>query len=551
MIAAAKQTFRAYAAGVLAGEIIAGKTIAQACDRFEQDLDTATERGLVFDERRAAHAVAFIELLRHSKGKWRGHRLVLSGWQRFIVANLFGWRWRATGFRRFKRAYVEIPRKNGKSTLAAAIALYMLCADGEGAPEVYTAATSLDQAKLVFAECQRMVKASPALNSRIATFRLQLTIDNRDAVLQPLHSASQNLDGLNTHCGIIDEYHEHRTSETQDKLRTSTGARDQALIFIITTAGASIESPCYRERAEGLRVLDGTTQDDALFVYVATVDAGDDWTSEETWRKANPNLEVSRSLQNMREDFAEARNSPKKEADFKRYYLNLWTNEEIRWLRLEDWRNCPSDPVTESAFAGRACFVGLDLSSTTDLTAAVCYFPDDCALYPRFFIPRDRMLERERRDKVPFAQWVREGYIIATPGNATDTDAIRDELNRLASVFIVREVPLDRWGALTLTTQLEKDGFTVVPFGQGFASMSAPSKEFEKLVLTHRLRHGGNPVLQWMASNVCVESGPAEAIKPTKLGSHERIDGIVAAIMALDRAIRHAGPAKSPHLFFV
>jgi len=537
MVAAAKASYCDYAEGVVDGRIRACKAIVQACQRFARDLETAGERGLIFDERAAGHAITFIELLKHSKGKWRGRPLMLSAWQRLVIANLFGWRWKATGCRRFKRAYIEIPRKNGKSTLAAAIALYMLVADGEGAPEIYTAATGLEQAKIVFGECKRMVLASRALRARITVYRQQLTIANRDALLMPLHSASQNLDGLNMHCGIVDEYHEHKSSETQDKLRTSTGARDQALIFIITTAGKSIESPCYRERGEGLRVLEQTTVDDALFVFIACIDDGDDWTNEQTWWKCNPNLGVSRSLQNMREDFAEARNSAAKEADFKRYFLDKWTNEESRWLNLDHWRACRTDTLSEDDLAAQTCFAGLDLSSIADLTALVLYFPGLRAVYPRFFMPRENMLERERRDKVPFSRWVREGWILASPGNMTDTDVIRAEARRLGERFKIREIAFDRWNTLTLIPQLQSDGFTMVQFGQGFASMSGPSKEFERLVISRRLWHGGNPVLQWMASNVCVETDGAENIKPSKAASFERIDGIVAAVMAIGRAI--------------
>ena len=543
-----------FAVDVTEGRTPANGYVVAACKRHLSDLEHAKARGLIFDEMAAGKAVAFIELLRHSKGEWRGQRLILAPWQRFLLGSLFGWKTTESGKRRFKRAYVEIPRKNGKSTLAAAVALYMLCADDEGAPECYTAATSRDQARIVFDECKRMVKASPPLSRRLGVYRAEITIDNQDAKLLPLHAESSGLDGLNMHCGVVDEYHEHRSGEVVEKLRTSTGARTQSLLLIITTAGANIESACYVERAEAVQMLDGVTDDPSLFAFIACIDEGADWTDEENWRKANPNLGVSRSIETLREEFASAVHSPRKEAAFKRYYLDLWTNEEMRWLRLEDWKACdarkltPADMMDE--LAGATCYAGLDLSSVADLTAFCMYFPHTNTLLARHYMPTDNMQTRERRDRVPFAQWVREGWIIPTSGNTTDTDEIRTDINKLSGVFDIREIAVDRWNTLTIGNQLIEDGFTMAQFGQGYASMSGPAKELEKLVQRHALRHGNNPVLTWQASVVVVEGDAAENIKPSKAKSRERIDGIVASVMAIGRA-NTATPVPVPALFFV
>jgi phage terminase large subunit-like protein len=541
---AALLSYHDYAEAVHAGRLQANRFQRLAVARYFRDLENAEARGLVFSPAKANRAIGFIELLRHSKGDWRGKLLTLSGWQRFIVANLFGWLWKATGLRRFKRAYVEVPRKNGKSTLAAAIAIYLLVADGEGAPEVYTAATSKDQAKLVFDECKRMVRASPYLSKRVAQYRDELTIDNQDAKLCALHSKSDNLDGLNTHGAIIDEYHEHRSSEVSDKIRTSTGARKQALVFTITTAGSSLDSACYRERSEAVKVIEGITEDDGLFAFVACMDESDDWTSESTWQKANPNYGVSRYIHTLKEDFAEARNSASKEADFKRYFLNKWTNEETRWLKLDDWRACRSEAFLDQ-LNGLECFGGLDLSSVKDLTALVWYFPAVHALLCRFFMPAENMAERQRRDRVPFLQWAKDGYIRKTPGNVTDTDAVREAVREDAERFKVMEIAFDSWNTLTLVPQLMQDGFTMVQLQQTFRNLNAPAKQLERLVLSHQLWHGGDPVLQWMASNVCVATDKRDNISPVKQASFERIDGIMAGTMAIGRAIVQIGDGKS------
>lgn len=550
-----QQSCADYARGVAEGTIPACKLIRRAVDRFISDLEHAEARGLYFDEEAARRAIAFIECLRHSKGKWRGRRLVLAGWQRFIVANLFGWKYRATGFRRFKRAYIEIPRKNGKSTLVAAILLYLFFGDGEGAPEVYTAATSRKQAKIVFGECRRMVKAVPALRKRVAVLQNSMTIDRLDSILEPVHSKSENLDGLNAHGYGVDEYHEHRSSETYDKLRTSTGARDQALGIVITTAGKSIESVCYQERSEAIRVVEMIPgcEDEGFFVYIAAIDDDDDWTSEDTWARCNPNLGVSRSLQTMREEFASARNSSIKEADFKRYYLDKWTNEETRWIRLDDWRACPSAPIEEESLRGRECNVGVDLAATQDTTSVACHFPpadgQPEVVYVRYFIPADLIERNERRDRVKYSKWVRDGWMIQTPGNVTDTEAVRDEINRLAGVFKINSVGLDPWNTLTLGAQLVKDGeerdYKVEEVQQVMKYLSEPAKDFEKKILRHELHHGGNPVLTWQVSHTVVISDGKENIIPHKKKSKERIDGVAAIITAKRMSMDAEEPATA------
>lgn len=560
-----QQSYDDYVAGVLAGEIPACELICLACQRHVDDLKHAAARGLFFDRAAAVRAIKFIECLRHSEAEWRGRPLILAGWQRFIVASLFGWKRRATGFRRYKRAYIEIPRKNAKSTLGAAIALYMFTADGEGAPQVYTAATNLDQAGIPFEMCKRMVKIVPALNRRIACFRSELTIDNKDATLAPLHSESSNLDGLNVHFALVDEYHEHRTSETYDKLRTSTRARRQHLILIITTAGDDIESPCYRERTEATNVLHRVngTEDDTFFAFIACPDDGDDWRDERTWWKANPNLEVSCLLDNMREEFIAASNSAVKEADFKRYNLDLWTNEEKHWIRLEDWSAChphPSgdstrmaDPIPmadrEAALAGRDCYMGIDFASKEDTTAVAFFFPATVehprpALYVRYYMPRLNAPKREQQDKVPYARWIREGWIEPTEGDWVDQEAIYEDIIRLNAIFLLRGTGVDIANMAWLAPKLIAAGIALTQVRQGMLSLNDPSKEFQGFIVRHELDHGGHPVMTLQVLHCCVVTDKNENIMPTKQSRTKRIDGIAASVNAIRVAIDAEEPAS-------
>lgn len=552
-----QQSYDDYVAGVIAGEIPACALIRLACQRHVADLAHGEARGLVFDRAAAARAIKFIECLRHSEAEWRGRPLILAGWQRFIVASLFGWKRRATGFRRYKRAYIEIPRKNAKSTLGAAIALYMFVGDGEGAPQVYTAATNLDQAALPFEMAKRMVALAPALNRRIARFRTEMTIDNQDAVLAPLHSESSNLDGLNVHFALVDEYHEHRTSGTYDKLRTSTRARRQHLILIITTAGDDLESPCFRERTEATNVLQrlNGTEDDTFFAFIACPDDGDDWRDEATWWKANPNLEVSCLLDNMREEFVAACNSPVKEADFKRYNLDIWNNEEKHWIRFDDWRACHphptdasrmADPIPmsdrEAALAGRECTMGIDFAAKEDTTAVAFFFPATAQhprpeLYVRYYLPRLNAADREARDKIPYTRWIREGWIVATEGDWVDQEAIYEDILRLNAIFVIRGTGVDIANMAWLAPKLIAAGLTLTQVRQGMLSLNDPTKELQGFIVLHTLIHGGHPLLTAQVLHCCVVTDRNENIMPTKATRTKRIDGVAAAVNAVRIAI--------------
>ena len=511
------------------------------------DRDTADERGLWFDDEAADRVVEFFTMLRHHKGEWGGRPFELADWQRDdILRPLFGWK-RTDGTRRFRYAYIEVPRKNGKSTLAAGLGLYLTVADGEHGAEVYSAATKKDQARIVWGDAVEMVKGSPELNQFCVTFRNNINVVRTASRFEPLSADYNTLDGLNPHGVIMDELHAHRDRKVWDVMTTAMGARRQPLTVSITTAGVyRPESIGWEQHQHAVQVLEGTIEDDGFFAYIAAAEPDDDWTDPRTWVKANPNLGVSLKMDYMAEQCERATRTPSFVNTFLRLHLNIWTSQVTRWLDMDDWNACGSESEPADLM-GLACFGGLDLASTVDIAAFGLVFPDVDGWYDvlmRFWVPEERIVERSNRDRVPYDAWARDGWITPTEGNVIDYDVIRRDINDLAREYKIVEIAFDRWGAAQITTQLDGDGLTVVPMGQGFASMSAPSKELETLVMGHKLAHGGNPVLRWMASNVATEQDAAGNIKPSKSKSTERIDGLVGLVMALDRATRHRDDAN-------
>jgi phage terminase large subunit-like protein len=535
-----------YAWGVRRGEIVACRYVKLAVERHFRDLETGAQRGLWFDYAAAEHAIGFFRFLRHSKGEWAGQELVLEPWQQFYLWCLFGWKEQVDGTRRFRDGYLEVARKNGKTTLAAGIGLYLMVADDEPGAEVFAAATKRDQAGKdgCHGEGTRMVEASPALSARITVFRNNLHIQGTASKFEPLGRDSKSLDGLNIHGLIKDEVHEWKDRDFNAKLDTAQGSRRQPLSFSITTAGTSRVSICYEERERLIKVLEGLEEDDSLFGLIYTMDEGDDWENEAVWSKANPNLGVSVKLNYLQKKVAKAKSMPSQINQVLRYHFSLWTQAESRWLDPEAWKSCGLVVVAEEELAGRECCGALDLSSTIDLSGWALVFPpleedEPYKVLVRLFCPADNIAARSKRDRVPYEAWVKAGLLTPTPGAAIDYTFIRKQVNDDAAKFQITEIAYDRWGASKLRQDLEEDGHTMIEFGQGFASMSPPTKELERLVLSGLLAHGGNPALAWMAANVVIRTDPAGNIKPDKEKSIEKIDGIVAVIMALDRAQKH------------
>lgn len=537
-----------YVDEVMSGTAGAGRWESLAVQRYVNDLDDAGDRGLYFDEPAALRACRFFQFLKHSKGEWAGTVLMLEPWQLFLVWQMFGWK-RADGLRRFRTSYMEVARKNGKTTLAAGIGLYLMDADGEPGAEVYTAAVKRDQARIAHQEATRMVKSSPLLRKRIRVFKDNLHVEKTASKFEPLGRDADSTDGLNVQGAIVDEVHAHPNRDMWDVLETATGARRQPMILGITTAGFDRQSLCWELHEYSERVLDGSHIDDSWFGAIYAVEPEDDPFDESVWRKANPNLGVSVKLDDMRRLASKAAEMPSALNAFLRLRLNRWTQSVTRWMPIEAWERC-GQAVDAEGLRGRTCYGGLDLSSTTDISALVWVFPpeqpsDGFAILCRFFIPEESMRDRSRRDRVPYDAWVRQGLITATPGNVIDYGYILAQIDEDAQRYDVAQIAFDRWGATRIVQDLADAGMEVVGFGQGFGSMSAPMKELEKLVLSEQIRHGGNPVLTWMAGNLVAREDPAGNIKPDKQKSTEKIDGIVALIMGLDRAIRREGPGAS------
>lgn len=545
----------AYAESVVAGEIVTGRLVRLACERHLTDLQLGHLRGLRFDEEAAERSIRFFGFLRQSKGEWAGQPLELQPWQAFIAGSVFGWKQR-DGTRRFRSAYNEIARKNGKSTLSAGIGLKLAFFDDEPGAEVYAAATKRDQAMIVWSEAKRMVEKTPELRGMIRAFVGNLHREETASKFEPLGADADTLDGLNIHGGIVDEVHAHKTRAVLDVLETATGSRLQPLIFYITTAGYDRTSVCWELHEYSTKVLEGLVEDDSFFAYVAALDEGDDWTDETVWVKANPNLGVSAKLDKLRQECKRAQEVPGRQNAFKRLHLNVWTEQADRWIDMTRWDEGDL-AVDPGELAGATCFCGLDLSTTTDITAFVAVFPDDSDgfdVLAHFWVPEEGIRARARRDRVPYDLWESQGSITATEGNVVDYDAIREHIREFAERYRVVEIAYDRWNSTQLVTQLLKDGAPMVPVGQGFASMAGPMRDLEGLIVSRRLYHGGNPVLRWMAANVAVEQDPAGNLKPSKAKSTEKIDGIVAMVMAVGRAMLHQeqpDDTPAPPMFFL
>ena len=505
----------------------------------------------MFDEAKAQRAVEFIRCLKHTKGRWRGQAFDLLPWQETIIRDVFG-TVKEDGFRQYNTAYVEIPKKNGKSELAAGVALYMTCGDNEWGAEVYGCASDRQQASIVFDVAVDMVEQCPALKRRIKPVMSvkRLVYKPTNSFYQVLSAEAYTKHGLNVHAVIFDELHSQPNRELFDVMTKGSGdARTQPLFFLITTAGTDRHSVCFEQHQKAEDILCGRKVDPTFYpvIYGAADDA--DWTSEEVWYRANPSLGHTIDIGKVRNACLSARDNPAEENIFRQLRLNQWVKQSTRWMQMEKWDAC-AFPVDEGELLGRECYGGLDLSSSIDITAFVLVFPprDDTEKYvflPYFWIPEENMVRRVRRDHVPYDVWEKQGFLETTEGDVIHYGFIESFIEDLGKRFHIKEIAFDRWGAVQMVQNLEGLGFTVVPFGQGFKDMSPPSKRLMELVLERNVAHGGHPVLRWMMDNIFVRTDPAGNIKPDKEKSTEKIDGAVAAVMALDRAVRNGGSTGS------
>jgi len=501
-------------------------------------------KGSHYDKKAADYAVAFIESLCHTKGKWAGKKFELIDWQEQIVRDLFG-TIKENGYRQFNQAYIEIPKKQGKSELAAAVALLLTCGDGEERAEVYGCASDRQQAAIVFDVAADMVRMCPALSKRVKILASQKRIIYlpTNSFYQVLSSEAYSKHGFNIHGVVYDELHAAPDRRLFDVMTKGSGdARMQPLFFYITTAGTDTNSICYETHQKAKDILEGRKIDPTFYPVIYGADESDDWTDPKIWKKANPSLDITVGMDKVKAACESAKQNPGEENSFRQLRLNQWVKQAVRWMPMEKWDQC-AFAVNEEELEGRVCYGGLDLSSTTDITAFVLVFPpldeeDKFQLLPYFWIPEETLDLRVRRDHVPYDVWERQGFLQTTEGNVVHYGYIEKFIERLGERFNIREIAFDRWGAVQMVQNLEGMGFTVVPFGQGFKDMSPPTKELMKLTLERRIAHGGHPVLRWMMDNIFIRTDPAGNIKADKEKSTEKIDGAIAAIMGLDRAIR-------------
>ena len=506
-----------------------------------------------FSKAKADQAVAFYQLLKHSKGRWAGKPFILQPQQEAEVRKIFG-TVRKDGLRQYRTVYKEVPRKNGKSMEAAATALFLLFADDEPGAEIYSAAGDRDQASIVFDIAAYMVEHNEYLSSRckISHNMKRITVHSTNSFYRAISAEAYTKHGFNAHGIIFDELHTQPNRELWDVLNTSTGAREQPLTFAITTAGYDRQSICWEVHDYACKVRDGIIDDPTFLpIIYAADDKKDDWKSPTTWRKANPNLNISISEEYLAKECKRAQQVPAYENTFKRLHLNIWTQQATRWMAMDAWDECNFEDLSREALKGLLCYGAFDLASKNDIAAKLLLFPpqdwlEHYLIVPTFYVPEDNIKRYASRNAAPYDAWIKQGYLVATPGNVIDYGRIQADIERDATDFNLREIAYDDWDATKLVRDLQNAGFDrLIAMRQGFKSMSAPTKELMNFTLSKKLNHQGHPVLRWMASNMVVKVDPAGNLKPDKEKAGNKIDGMVALIMALDRVIRHENEERS------
>jgi len=540
-----------YCRDVVAGDVLASRLVVKACERHLSDLVREKDRTFPyrFDADAAARACSFVELMPHTKGKWakNGEDLVLEPWQVFVTASAFGWLRKANGLRRFRTVYIEVPRKNGKSSWSGGVGLFMLLADDEYGAEVYSGASKLDQAREVFSPAWNMVHSTPELQDH---FGVELGGTKKNP--GPIHCLKRNSkfepvvgkpgDGASPSCAIVDEYHEHKSDKLYDTMQTGMGAREQPLMWVITTAGDNISGPCYALHQDVERILDGSMENDQLFGIIYGIDEDDDWKTEEALRKANPNYGVSLDPVWLREKAWEAQKSSRKQGTFKTKHCNVWLQARSGWMNMEAWNSCSDPELMDERFEGEPAWVGIDLSSKIDITSNLKLFrrqeedgEDHYYLFGRHYLPETRVEHPDRRH---YQGWVTDGHLIATPGDVIDHRIIREDVFADAERFRIVTLGYDPYGATQLAVSLQEAGITVLEIPQTVKYLSDPMKWVEALIMAGRLHHDGNPVMNWMMSNVTARVDANDNVFPRKDQNENKIDGPVALIIAMCVALR-------------
>lgn len=526
-----------YGKKVLSGEIVTSKWTKLAVERHYKLLAGSPANGFTFDEDRAQYAIQSFLFLKHSKGKFAGQQFVPSLWQQFWVAVAFGWL-RKDGTRKYREVYLEVGRKNGKTTLLAGIGINMLCMDGEAGSEVYAAATKLEQAKILYDEAKQMIRGSPLLSGKIKVLRDSIELTNERSFMKALGRDSKSMDGLNPHCNIIDEFHAHKTSETYDVLKSALGARAQPMTWIITTAGFDLSSYGYEMHSYAKDVLKGEVIDEEFLPIIYTVDDPEKWDDPVEWEKANPNYGISVYPENMQIDCERAKKQPSQQTNFKTKNLNIWLASGEQWIPFEDWRRCGSKDLKLDDFRGEKCWIGIDLAEKSDVAAVSIVFVRNGHFYVFFKLYLNEY-EVEKQENQHYRRYRDIDELIVTDGNATDFDVIREDLLHLKKDFKVVEVPYDPRFASYFATKLAEDGLPMVEIAQTAQHFTQPIIEIENMVLENKLHHDGNSMVEWMMSNVVMRISKFSGLKqPTKEANREKIDGPVAMLLAVGRALK-------------
>jgi phage terminase large subunit-like protein len=519
-----------------------------ACARHLRDLETAHARGLWWDAEVVEDLRLFFSGLRHSKGEWAGQPILLEPWQLFVLGVLLGWK-RADGTRRFRIAYIEVARKNGKSTIFAGLGLYLAFFDDEPGAEVYSAATKRDQAKILWSEAKRMVLRSQRLRERITTLVANLHDPATGSKFEPLGADADNLDGLNISGALVDELHAHKTRAMWDVLETATANRRQPLTAAITTSGTNRAGVCYELRLYVTKILEGLLLADEVFGMIYTIDDGDDWTQPASWAKANPNLGISVKVETLAAMCRKAQAQPSAQPAFLTKHLDVWVNADLQFLEMVWWQRA-AKPFTLEDVAGVPCWIGIDLASKSDLAAVIAVFvqPGRIRVRTRFYLPAEMVHAGAQAEMAHFEGWARAGYLTLTEGNLIDFRVIREDVKALAKQVAIQEIGFDPYQATQVVTELAEAGLTLIEIPQTVKQLSGPMKAVRDMLREGTLEHDGNPVMAWNVSNVVAHEDANENVFPRKAARHLKIDGFTALLNALARPLVQPPPPPEPRI---
>ncbi len=535
-----------YAKDIIAGRIPACHWIKLACKRHISDLKESKKKtfNYYFDEQAGERWCIFIQMLPHTKGKWarKGEKLALEPWQMFFVMCIFGWKRKDNHLRRYRKALLFVPRKNGKSALAAGIGLGMLAIDNEHGAEVYSGATSEKQAYEVFKPAKIMANKTDDYRSMfgVEVFASNISILENGSKFEPI--IGNPGDGSSPSCAIVDEYHEHKDDRMYDTMLTGMGAREQPIMLMITTAGDNLSGPCYQMQLDAQKMLEGAIEDDETFALIYTVDSGDDWTTEESLQKANPNFGVSVDGDFLKSRLNDAKNNSRKQSTYQTKHLNIWVGSREAYFNVEKWRNCSDSSLKLSDYEGQRCYMGLDLASKIDIAALELLIPlgnDEFVRFGRYYLPEAAI---ENGVNEHYQGWMRDGWLTITEGDIIDFNYIKRDILELKSLFEIQSVAYDPYQATMLVTELMAEGVPVVEIGATVKNFSDPMKTLDAMIIAGKLSHNSDPVMTWMVSNCTGKLDAKDNVFPRKERPENKIDGVVALLMALNRAMNDNGP---------